>query len=232
MSTVSQPAPRTASAVESAPRRDAVRCTSCGAEQAPAPLCASCGGVVPLPPDADPYLVFGIARRPDLDTEALARRYYELSRLLHPDRHSAGSPETRQASMQNTAALTRAYRTLRDPVGRGRNWIELHGEPLGDDNRVPPELAALVFEVQEKLDEVRAASRGERGALAAGIRAELATLRERLAGDTAAVEECFARWQSPATVGEIKSALSRRAYLATLVRDVERALEATAGEEK
>jgi hypothetical protein len=207
VSAVSQPAPRLASAVEAAPRGDAARCTSCGDEQAPAPVCASCGGVVPLPPDADPYRVFGIARRPDIDTEALARRYYELSRLLHPDRHSAGSPETRQASMQNTAALTRAYRTLRDPVSRGRNWIELHGESLGDDNRVPPELAA-------------------------GVRAELATLRARLARDTAAVEECFARWQAPATVGEIKRALSRRAYLATLVRDVERALETTTGEEK
>ena len=52
--------------------------------------------------------------------------------------------------------MNRAYRTLRDVVQRGQYWLELQGEQLGrDNNRVPPALAALVFEVQEKLAEAR-----------------------------------------------------------------------------
>ena len=53
--------------------------------------------------------------------------------------------------MRATALLTRAYRTLRDPLSRGLYWLELHGEKLAENNqRVPPELAELVFEVQER----------------------------------------------------------------------------------
>jgi len=91
-----------------------------------------------------------------LDESELTRRYYELSRRLHPDLYQTGVPQEKEASLKNTAVLTRAYRTLRDPVQRGQYWLELHGEQLGkENNKVPPKLAALVFEVQEKLAELR-----------------------------------------------------------------------------
>ena len=102
-----------------------VRCWQCGAEQKPAPLCSSCEAVLPLPADADHYQAFDIPRRLALDPEELSQRYYRLSRLLHPDAHGSGAAPAREASMTNTAALTRAYRTLRDPVARGRYWLEL-----------------------------------------------------------------------------------------------------------
>jgi molecular chaperone HscB len=222
----------TRGATSAAPRTDdgAVRCWQCGAAQAPAPLCASCAALLPLPPDANPYQIFGITRRLDVDTEGLSRRYYELSRLLHPDGHASSPPEALQASMQNTAALTRAYRTLRDPVARGRHWLEMHGENLGDDNRVPPELAARVFEVQEKLDDLRGSEGSARESVAAEIGADLEVLRAAVAESEARLEKNFRAWgelgsNAKTLLAELKNILSRRAYLATLVRDVESALE-------
>lgn len=230
MSAMTRGATSSAPRAETSPGADAatVRCRQCGADQSPAPLCASCEAVLPLPPDADPYQIFGIARRPDLDAEALSRRYYELSRRLHPDGHSSGSPEERQSSMHNTAALTRAYRTLRDPVSRGRHWLEMHGENLGDDNRVPPELAARVFEVQEKLDDLRGSEGGERARVAAEVGADLEALRAEVAESEVRLEKNFRAWGASETkilLADLKSILSRRAYLATLVRDVASALE-------
>ena len=69
----------------------------------------------------------------------------------------------RDASLRGTALLTRSYRTLRDPVTRGLYWLELNGRSsLENNNRVPPELAELVFEAQEQLAELRAARRAVR----------------------------------------------------------------------
>lgn len=184
---------------------------------------------MPLPPDADVYEAFGLGRRVNLDLEDLSRRYYELSRKLHPDAHGGGAPEARDASVHNTAALTRAYRILRDPVARGIDWLELHGGKLGNDNKLPPELSMLVFQVQEKLDELRLASDKERHGLDADVRAELAQLqshRDEVMKDLAAN---FAAWDAadhdaPALLEQLQALLARRAYLATLIRDVERAL--------
>ena len=74
-----------------------------------------------------------------------------------------------------TALVNRAYRTLKDPVARGLYWLEIHGESLGRDNeRVPPALAARVFEDCLSLGPAPAAERFLRFAserLAQGARA-------------------------------------------------------------
>lgn len=204
-----------------------IRCWNCGAEQPVAPLCSSCETVLPLPPDTDHYVVFGMHRHLAVDADDLARRYYELSRRLHPDRHGAGPAQAREASLHNQAALTRAYRTLRDPLARARYWLELHGVALGDDNRVPPELASLVFEVQEKLEELRATEAAKREDHDGEVRAELERLRaqaDRLEAETAALFAESDGGDAATVLPRLKALLSRRSYLATLVRDVEAAL--------
>jgi molecular chaperone HscB len=158
----------------------------------------------------------------------LARRYYELSRRLHPDLYQTGTTEEKEASLKNTALLNRAYRTLRDLVQRGQYWLELQGEKLGkENNRVPPALAALVFEVQEKLAEVREA-RADGGSVRAqeeltGIRTGL---EEQMTHLRAALAENLARWKksdNPSELlRELKGLLSEIAYLRTLIRDVEK----------
>jgi molecular chaperone HscB len=127
-------------------------------------------------------------------------------------------------SVAASAAVNRAYRTLRDPVARGRYWLELHGDALGtDNNRVPPALAELVFDVQERLAELRA-GHGD----AAAVRAARATVAARL---DALGGELEARYQRPgeaasaAALAELKGALSEIAYLRTLLRDVDAALD-------
>ena len=135
--------------------------------------------------------------------------------------------------MRNTAKVNRAYSTLRDPIERGEYWLTLQGEKLGaNNNRVPPELAELVFEVQEKLEEFRAA-RGGNGAaeLRRDISAAHAELLERQSVLLGQLDENFVRWDAaaaePAVLSrELKAILSALAYLRTLTRDVEKELEA------
>jgi hypothetical protein len=127
--------------------------------------------------------------------------------------------------------MTRAYRTLRDPVSRGRYWLELNGEKLADNNKgVPVELAELVFEVQEQLGELRGARNGSAGALGAGVKARRAELEGLVTRTQEELERNFVRWDEGVgerreLVNELKSALSTIAYLRTLTRDVDCALE-------
>src|SRR6185369_14841272 len=131
-------------------------------------------------------------------------------------------PAEREASGRATALINVAYRTLKDPVRRGLYWLSLHGESLGRDNeRVPPELAALVFEVQEKLEELRDARRGgSDGREESDVRVIREDLRERMRGFTERLEANFRRsdeanGNAAAALGETQAILSELHYVRT-----------------
>src|ERR1700691_2502445 len=134
-----------------------IECPSCGRRQEPSLTCADCGSPFAAPLRC--FAALGIMRQLTIDVDALERRYHELSRKLHPDRFASKGPKVRDASLRATAMLTRSYRTLRDPVARGLYWLQTNGQKLAEKHqRVPPELAELVFEVQEKLAEMQLSS--------------------------------------------------------------------------
>lgn len=210
-----------------------VRCWCCQDEHIPQVFCPACEALQPLPPDIDYFTVFGLARDPMLDEQALANTYYDLSRQLHPDLHQTGTAEEQEASLQNTAVLNRAYRTLRDPVQRGQYWLELNGEQLGkENNKVPPDLALLVFEVQEQLAAVREAQSTGTDDAQAGLKSELTQvwddLDDRMRGLQQKLATNFSKWRqaddAAEFLSELKRVLSEMAYLRTLTRDVEKAL--------
>jgi molecular chaperone HscB len=176
--------------------------------------------VQPVPPATDLFALLGLPRDLDVDRDALERRYHAAARAIHPDRHQTATAREQELSLAASAAVNRAYRTLRDPIARARYWLELHGAPLGaDNNRVPPALAATVFEVQERLEELREAD----GAAAAPLRDEVAALRADL---VAQVERLTAGLVDAGreSLATLKARVSEIAYLGTLLRDVDRAL--------
>lgn len=214
------------------PAGERVSCWQCGAARASETFCPACGAIQPLPEQADYFQILGVPRRLIVDADTLQRRYYELHRRMHPDLYQTGPQEARVASLRNTAAVNRAYSTLRDPIDRGVYWLALHGESLGaNNNRVPPELAELVFDTQEQLEELRAARRGNGvAALAQQVGVAHAELQQREAALLQQLEKNFARWDSQVAdtatlTKELKATLSALAYLGTLIRDVEKELE-------
>jgi len=205
-----------------------IECPSCGRRQQPRLTCESCGA--PLGADLDCFAAFALPRKLTIDSSALERAYHDLSRRIHPDRFAQSSARARDASLRSTALLTRSYRTLRDPVSRGLYWLELHGQKLAENNKaVPPDLATLVFEVQEELEELREARGADVQKLRERTLSRRALLEQKMAtlqGDLAAN---FKRWddggEQAALTAELKSVLSRIAYLRTLIRDLDRELE-------
>ena len=195
-------------------------CWKCRAERGAALVCSRCAAIQPLSADADLFTVLDLPRQLTLDLADLERRYHAASRAVHPDRFQTAGPRERELSLGASAAVNRAYRTLRDPVARGRYWLELHGARLGDGSpQVPPAIAAEVFETQEKLEELRAAARPD-------LRREVEALRDGFTGRLGALRDELGALYASANGGapsldELKRRLSEIAYLRTLLGDIE-----------
>jgi len=209
-----------------------IECLSCGRRQEPRLICADCG--TPLSASLDSFDALGLPRKLSIDLAALERIYHDLSRKIHPDRFASRDARIRDASLRATAMLTRSYRTLRDPTQRGLYWLELIGEKLSENNkRVPAELAELVFEVQEQLASMRDASADS--GLVADVEKRRGELQATMDETVAELERNFNRWDRvlpgipekdlKMLTTELKAILSKIAYLRTLIRDVDRALE-------
>ncbi|MBP1690080.1 MAG: hscB [Deltaproteobacteria bacterium] len=210
-------------------------CLHCGKPAAGQLVCGGCGVVEPAAQPSDYFDVFALPRRLTIDLPDLEQRYYALSRRLHPDLFHDRQPAEQAASLRMTSLVNRAYRTLKDPVQRGLYWLELNGESLGRDNeRVPPALAARVFEVQEQLEELRAARPAGKAddairAMAAirdELRRDLEACDDRLTGNFTRTDAAAGKDEAAAALVGTKTILSELHYVRTLLRDVERELGA------
>jgi len=209
-----------------------IKCQACDREQQPCLLCAQCGA--PLGAGLDLFAALGLPRKLTIDPARLEQTYHDLGRRIHPDRFASKSVRLRDASLRATALLTRAYRTLRDPVSRGLYWLELNGHKLADNNKsVPADLAEMVFEVQEQLADLRVArdgSGGEAERLRGAMDERRTELNRMIEGGARELAQNFARWDAngagrDALVLELKLVLSKIAYLRTLIRDIDRELD-------
>jgi molecular chaperone HscB len=184
--------------------------------------------------DMDHFEIFGLPRGLRIDTEALQRRFYELSRRHHPDFHHGASPAAQAEALEASARLNAAYRTLRDPVARAEYLVRLEE---GRETRqgaterppAPPELLAEMFEIQEALAEARA------GGLDDEARAGLAAQRQRLVdryreeeqrlrGPLSEAWDAAPAAERPGALAALKRGLATGAYLRTVIDDLAEAL--------
>lgn len=186
----------------------------------------------------DLFAALDLPRKLQLDSSQLESIYHDLGRRIHPDRFASATPKVRSASLRATALLTRAYRTLRDPVSRAGYWLQLHGQKPTDQSKgVPADVAAMVFETQEELADLRQA-RNENSANASDLqtsvnekRAEVVAMLESLGSDLersfVALDENQDSLRDDA-VAQLQGQLAKLAYLKTLLRDIEKTLDTKA----
>jgi molecular chaperone HscB len=169
------------------------------------------------------YEALGLEPKLALDPEDLKKRFYERSRQWHPDRFSRSSAEEQQRALDMTAMLNDAFRTLRGPVARAEYFLEESGIPIPKD--APPELLEEVFEFNMALEELRGGDESAR----AGLAAAEARFNGMLQETDASLEQMFKRHDAShdrMVLEEIRGALNRRRYIANLVRDAGKELNA------
>ena len=179
--------------------------------------------------------VFGLPRKLGIDAARLQRDFYELSRKWHPDFQQAAPPDEQAHALEQSALVNAAYRTLRDPIARIEYLVRLEEgretrEGAAVKPQAPPDLLEEMFEIQEMLQEakaggldvdVRARLTEQRDALAARRRDEEA----RLTGPLSAAWDSAPADRRAAALDQFKRALATRAYLRTVIDDLNAVLD-------
>ena len=203
----------------------------------------------PAQSDADQtyFAIFHLPPKLTIDTAALERDFYKLSRQLHPDLYARKSAEEQAWSLRQSSLLNDAYRTLKDPVARTAYLLKLEGVRIEDENaetrdpktrqnRVPADLLEEVFELNMQLEEMRAnlkmgeddpALRGDLEHAQGQFKAMLAALDEDLRSAWAAWDAALDANDTAAKDKQkdaMVALLDRRSYLRNLLREVDAVL--------
>jgi molecular chaperone HscB len=105
------------------------------------------------------FELFALPQSFKVDLKQVDERYRELQRTVHPDRFVNATDQERRLSMQQATRINEGYRTLKDPLRRGRYLLELNGFDFDDEQRTTSDSAFLMeqMELREALAEVRGA---------------------------------------------------------------------------
>ncbi len=171
----------------------------------------------------DYYELFGVPRGLNLSLDELQKRYYELSRQLHPDRFMQKPEADRQRALDMSSALNDANRTLKDPIKRAQYLLSLEGFEIGEQRSkdVPPELLEEVFELNMALEEMRGGDDSARPLLEQAEKSFTGMLAET----DQQLQSLFAQYdasQSRDVLIQIRNLLNRRKYVQNLVSEVQR----------
>ena len=193
------------------------------------------------------FSIFGLPQKLTIDTAALERDFYKLSRKLHPDLFARKSAEEQAWSLRQSSLLNDAYRTLKDPVSRTAYLLKLEGLAIADENtesrdtkakqnRVPADLLEEVFELNMQLEEMRANLKmGEEDpALRGDLERAQQQFKSMLASVDADLRTAWTAWDSALDANDtaakdkqkntMLALLDRRSYLRNLLREVESVL--------
>src|SRR5215469_16744062 len=199
------------------------------------------------------FEVFSLPPKLTIDTAALEKQFYTLSRKLHPDRFASRPLAEQEAALAQSSQLNDAYRTLKDPIQRTQYLLKLEGIELEEQSKaatdaaratgiakkqvVPPELLEEVFELNMQLQEMRAAK--QMGEDQPELRRDLMTAKDafdaKMVETQAELERLWAQWDHALEANDdaakasardaMVALLNKRSYLRNLVRDVNEALE-------
>jgi len=152
----------------------------------------------------DYFEVFGLPRVLGIDLRALEKTFHELSRKYHPDYFSTASAAEKTQAVRMTALLNDAYRTLRQPVRRVEYLLSLYGLK-SDGSKVPQSLLMEVFEINERLEEVKAGAASTQEV--DSLRAQIREKRERF--DTE-MQQASQVWDELVKGGEPQDVLKKQ----------------------
>lgn len=102
------------------------------------------------------FALFGLPVSFDVDLDALATRYRDMQRVVHPDKFANAPDPERRLSVQMAAHINEGLQTLKDPLARGRYLLELRGVELNDtDTALDGVFLLEQMELREHLDGIR-----------------------------------------------------------------------------
>ena len=213
-------------------------CWHCQSEVAGEYFCDRCVKVQPVSKDTDYFTCFGFPRRLSIDQAKLEAKFYEMSRAFHPDFYQSKSATEQAISLGNAATLNTAYRTLRDPIQRAEYLLDLEAGSVKEIRNTPPaDLFEEILELQDTLEEFRAADRASESGrqLRTQLQSEQQALEARKRDMENQLQQLFIQWDALQDRGdatgqarverdrllkEMREILSNRTYVKNIVNDL------------
>jgi molecular chaperone HscB len=215
-------------------------CWHCQSEISGEYFSERCVKVQPVSKEMDYFTCLGLPRRLNIDPARLETKFYELSRMFHPDFYQNKTETERAISLNNSALLNTAYRTLKDPFLRAEYLLRLEAGSAKEIRTSPPaDLFEEILALQEDLEEFRSASSerppDELQPLRAKLEADRLTLERRRTEMEARLFELFTAWDAlldrgeatdhlhkerEAILQEMREILSNRTYISNIVDDL------------
>ncbi len=167
------------------------------------------------------FELFGLPVGFVIDAQALAERYRELQRVVHPDRFASGSDQEQRLALQQATRVNEAYETLRDPLRRAQYLLELHGMAHDGETATTRDAGFLMqqMELREALAGVRDADDPE-----AELDVLMRDIRQMIDREVAQLAVQFEE-ATPESLDAAREAVSRMQFLNKLYNEAE-ALEA------
>ncbi len=222
--------------VATASQLNSIRCSECASLLEgflASHLCPNCQTPQPLRQEDTYFSALGIPVQFEQDWAIVQKRFYEISRAMHPDRFVSAQPHHRVESVNRMSFLNQAFQTLKSPVALRDYILKLYG--LRDSatslqgggqkrGSIPMEIAEAWFELQEIVLEDPIAARQKW----VEFDQELSDLKIRSEANLKALEKQFdllPKETSPellAVLRQMDHELQNQNYFRSIEKDVER----------
>ena len=164
----------------------------------------------------DPFDTLGIPPAFEIDLPAVEKRYRELARVFHPDRHLGASPRDRRMALGKAVEVNEAWRLVRDPIRRAEALLRRRGLRLeeGKEPKAEPEFLMEMMEQREALSEARQS--GDPSA----VERLAAAIRKRETDTIARITGAFAAAEGSGSVDNVASLLGELRYYRRFLDEV------------
>ncbi len=81
-----------------------------------------------------PFDIFKVPKQFALDEDQLEKKYFEIQKLIHPDRFANASANEKRVAEQWSTLVNDAYTALKDPVKRAKLLCEAGGLTINENS--------------------------------------------------------------------------------------------------
>eukprot|EP00002_Diphylleia_rotans_P017548 TRINITY_DN3405_c0_g4_i1.p1 TRINITY_DN3405_c0_g4~~TRINITY_DN3405_c0_g4_i1.p1 ORF type:complete len:323 (-),score=76.30 TRINITY_DN3405_c0_g4_i1:151-1119(-) len=132
---------------------DALQCWSCAHFLDKNQLfCMKCSRIQP-PQEANYFDMFGLTPSFEVDLDVIQKKYWQLSKQVHPDRFNKGTEQEQHFSASQTMLLNTAYNTLKQPHLRAVYLLGLNGIEIAESESLTDEMFLMeIMEIREAVE--------------------------------------------------------------------------------
>lgn len=182
-------------------------------------ICEECHSPQPISPLEDYFSVLGLPRKFRPDLSELEKKFYKISRALHPDRFTTSGIDIQQISLNRMSLLNQAYNTLKNKKLLREYLLKKEGIQISlEGKKVPIELAEDWFDIQDSFLENPEVARKSLIEFEKKLNQQMKFIESGLEE----WEEQYNRTLNPSLLEKIAQDIQTQSYFISLRRDLER----------